>query len=184
MPKLKRTINLLPKDELEKTPIGRFFKWSLTVGRYIVIFTELVVILAFISRFKLDQDLAKLHEEVKHKQTIVSSFEELENDVRLLQKRLEIIKKTGQESLRPYLLITELSKLTPIDVSFEELTIREKSILIKGSSLSNVGLSTFLNGLQTSNQFSQINLETVSSKGRKDPTLKFELSAQLESHAL
>lgn len=180
MSRLKKTINLLSKDELEKTPIGKFLKWTLTLGRYIVIFTELIVTLVFLVRFKLDRELVKLHEEIKQKQTIIASFEELEYNVRFLQKRLEIIKKIETENLNPSLVLEELSKIIPIDIVFNELTIQNKSISIEGNSLSNVGLNTFLNGLKSNKLFSQINLESISSKGKRGPTLKFKLSAKLE----
>lgn len=179
MSRLKKTINLLPKDELEKTPIGKFLKWTLTFGRYIVIFTELIVILAFLARFKFDRDLANLHEEIERKQAIIISFENLENNVRFLQKQLEIIKKIETESLDPSLVLEELSKITPIDMAFNELTIQDESISIEGNSLSNVGLNTFLNGLKSNKLFSQINLESISSRGKKDPTIKFRLSVKL-----
>ena len=57
----KHEIELLPKEEWEKTSFGKFIKWTLNVGRYIVIATELIVILAFVSRFKLDRDLTDLY---------------------------------------------------------------------------------------------------------------------------
>jgi hypothetical protein len=50
----KKTINFLPEDELEKSPIGRFLKWALKAGRYIIVLTELIVVVVFISRFRLD----------------------------------------------------------------------------------------------------------------------------------
>lgn len=179
MAKVKKTIDLLSKEGLEKTPIGKFLQWGLTFGRYIVIFTELIVIIAFLSRFKLDRDLAKLHEEIQEKQAIIVSLEELENDVRFLQKRLEFIKKTELESLKPAPILEELSQITPIDLTFSELEIKTDSTSIKGNCLSKIGLSTFLNGLKSNERFSQIELGSISSKGKKDPTLKFELSAKL-----
>jgi hypothetical protein len=63
----KKEINLLPKEEFEKKPLGKFLVWALSIGRYIVIFTELIVILAFLSRFKLDRDLADLNQSVREK---------------------------------------------------------------------------------------------------------------------
>ena len=179
MANLKKNINLLPKEELEKTTIGKFIKWALGIGRYIIIFTELIVIVAFIARFKLDQDLTRLREEIQKKQTIINSYAQFEQKVKFLQKQLAFIKRTEGESLSASQVLSELSQITPIDVVFSELSIAQNQIIIKGSGLSNIGLNTFLNGLKNSKNFSQINLENVVSKGIKDPTLKFELSAKL-----
>ena len=61
----KKDINLLPREEFEQKTVGRFLIWALTVGRWIVIVTELIVITAFLSRFKLDRDLANLYEKIR-----------------------------------------------------------------------------------------------------------------------
>ena len=73
-----KDIELLPKEEWEKTSLGKFIKWVLTVGRYIVIFTELIVISAFISRFKLDRDLSKIYEDIEKKQSLVVASSDFE----------------------------------------------------------------------------------------------------------
>jgi len=178
--KTKQVFNLLPKDELEKSTFGQFLKWALSIGRYIVMSVELLVILAFLFRFKLDQDKAALTEEIKRQQTVIGSFTELEKNVRYTQKRLELVKKIKQEPFNPSQILEDLAKLTPIDVTLSELAIKNDSLIIKGYGLSNVGLDTFLSGLKSSKKFSQINLQSVSSKGRKDPTLNFELTIKVE----
>jgi hypothetical protein len=45
--------------------------------------------------------------------------------------------------------------------------------------LSKIGLNTFISGLRLSDKFSQINLQSVSSKGKKNPAIKFSLSAKI-----
>lgn len=180
MAQVKKTINLLTKDELEKTPLGKFLKWILTSGRYIITFIELMVIIAFLARFKFDRDLAALRRQIEEKKAVIISLAELENRVRFLQDRLLFIKRTGKEKQLISPIIDDLSQLTPADVELDDLKIKEKSLSLKGKSLSKLGLSTLLYGLKTNDRFSQINLISVTSKGKKDPTLKFELTAKLE----
>ena len=146
--KQKKTINFLLEDELEKSPLGKFLKWALNIGRHIIIFTELIVITAFAARFKLDKDLANLHEEIIQKQTIIESSAELENEVRFLQKRLTAIDMAQKQSLKTSFILEELSRIIPFDVVFSDLEINKKSILLTGTSLSNVGIATFLSGLK------------------------------------
>lgn len=177
--KQKKTINLFLKDELEKSPFGKFLKWALNIGRHIITFTELIVIIVFISRFKLDKDLADLHKEIVQKQTIIESSAELENEVRFLQKRLTAIDRAQKQSLKPSLVLEELSRIIPFDVVFSDLEINKNSILLTGTSLSNMGIATFLSGLKSSSQFEQLDLKSIASGGEKDPGLKFEISAKL-----
>jgi len=54
MPAKKREISLLPKEK-EGLPgtVEKATKWLVNVGRWIIVFTELIVILSFLSRFWL-----------------------------------------------------------------------------------------------------------------------------------
>ncbi|MDP1743474.1 MAG: hypothetical protein Q8L51_01665 [Candidatus Amesbacteria bacterium] len=81
-------LNLLPKTEFELSFWGRFLKWSLTTGRYIIILVELAVIIAFISRFKLDHDLSDLGDSIAGKQALLEASSNTEKTLRLTQTRL------------------------------------------------------------------------------------------------
>ena len=64
MPAKTVDVNLLEKDDFSESPIGRIVTWAITYGRYIMILTEIVVLLAFISRFSLDRKLTDLNEAI------------------------------------------------------------------------------------------------------------------------
>ena len=66
-------INLLPQSEFGQTFWGRFLKWAVSTGRYFLIFVELVVIIAFMSRFKLDKDLADLADNIAGKKAVLEA---------------------------------------------------------------------------------------------------------------
>ncbi len=63
--KNQQLINLLPQEEFAVSTLGRILAWLMSTFRYIVIAVEMVVMLAFLSRFWLewnthDVDLADL----------------------------------------------------------------------------------------------------------------------------
>lgn len=176
----KKTINFLLESSLEKGPVAKFINWALKFGRYIVLFTQLIVILVFMARFKLDHDLAGINEEIEKKQLVVQASAELEDELRFLQKRLSAVSRIQSQTLEPSLIIDELNEITPVDVTYSELTINQNSLALKGASLSNPGVATFLDGLKKSEFFEQIDLRTISSGGIKDPSLKFEVTATLK----
>ena len=68
------TINLVPKDPFFATIPGRVLKWALSAGRYIVIFTELVVIISFATRFTLDRQVTDLNDTITSKEAIINSY--------------------------------------------------------------------------------------------------------------
>lgn len=175
----KREIELIPKEEWEKKPLGRFLKWALTVGRYIVIITELIVILAFLSRFKLDRDLTDLYEEIKQKQAIVESASDLESDVRFLQKRLATIQILEKKQLGTARVLEELTRLTPLDVSFTNLSSTSQEINFSATALSEAGMATFLKNLEASTRFENLDLSQVSSGATGEIGIQFNLSAKL-----
>lgn len=173
----KKEISLLPLEEFEKTFLGRFLKWALTFGRWIVILTELVVILCFLSRFKLDRDLTDLGEKIRQEQAIITSFGELEKDFRNLQKRLSTIDKLEKEQFSFSLLLDELTKILPLDVSLTNLIIKEKEMEISGLAFSEAGFGSFLKGLGENQKFEKISLKKVL-RG-KTGEIEFKLGADL-----
>src|SRR3972149_8149847 len=85
MPATDIKINLLGDSEMEHTPLGRIVAWAVTYGRYITIGTEIIVRLAFISRFSLDRKLTDLNDEIFQKQAIIEANSAFESDFRTLQ---------------------------------------------------------------------------------------------------
>lgn len=178
MEKLGKDINLLSGGKFEESPVGKFFKWALTVGRYIVIFTELIVIVSFISRFKLDADLNELNKDIKEKQAAIISFGDLEKNVGFLQSRLEIIKSREKSGIRADKVLEECSSIIPVDVVLSDLSIEESSVSLEGAALSHQGLAAFIEGFKASDLFDEIDLRKVSSKG-EGQEIEFEIAVKL-----
>ena len=175
----KSTIELLPQEDWEKGSLGKVLKWALTVGRYIVIVTELIVILAFLSRFKFDRDLTDLNEEIKQKQAVVQSSAQFEEKFRFLQKQLLTIETLEKKRLQTNKVSTELASLTPIDVYLSDLNIAEKEVSLTATALSEGGLATFLNSLKKSTFFEKITLAQVSSGSQETIGINFQLKSEL-----
>lgn len=172
----KNTINLLLQDKFERTPIGRFLKWALTIGKYIVILTQLIVIAAFLFRFKLDKNLEVLNENINQNQEFIIASQDLEYKARITQDQLETLKMINKDQILISQAIETLSQIIPLEVKLETVNFSQKSINIEGSALSEIGLATLINGLQNQPHFSNINVNSVSTGGPKNPALTFEIS--------
>src|SRR3989344_9696651 len=83
-----KPVNLLPPSEFESSFWGKFLKWAVSGGRYIIIVTELIVILAFLSRFKLDKDISELSEEIQGKVSVLEAELPVEREFREQQRKL------------------------------------------------------------------------------------------------
>jgi len=175
----KTAIEFLPQEDWEKGTFGKILKWALTVGRHIVIFTELIVILAFLSRFKLDRDLTDLGEEIKQKQAIVEASAQFEKEFRFLGKQLQTIESLRKNQLGAEEVLSELAALIPVDVYLADFNVTGKQVSLTAIALSERGLGTFLRNLKESPKFENLSLSQVSSQMEKEIGIKFQLKGEL-----
>jgi len=157
----KTAIEFLPQEDWEKGTLGKILKWTLTVGRHIVIFTELVVILAFLSRFKLDRDLTDLGEKIKQQQVIIQASSEFEKEFRFLNKRIQTIESLRKDQLEAEGVLKEITSLIPLDVQLTELNITGNQLSFTSFAPSERGLDTFLKKLKESSKFQNISLSQI-----------------------
>ncbi|MBL7159797.1 PilN domain-containing protein [Candidatus Microgenomates bacterium] len=179
---LKLKINLLSKKDLEEKALGRFLKWSLSFGRYIIVGTEIIVLIAFFSRFKLDRQLTDLHEAINQKEVIVQFNLDFENKSRNIQQQLAEIKNIEKDYNLSLQLLNFLEKNLPKDIAFKTLTLSQGKISLAGTSLSNSSFIDFLARIRASEKFSQVILQDLSRKGEEE--LEFKLSAEINKDKL
>lgn len=175
------TIEFLPQEDWEKGALGKILKWIITVGRHIVIFTELIVILAFLSRFKFDRDLTDLGEKIKQQQAIISSWSSFEKEFRFLQTRLEKIEQIQKDQLSVGEILTEISQKIPSEVSLSSLEInKDEKITLAANSLTERGVGLFLSNLKKSSLFKEVNLTAISLNQEKGGEIKFQIECLLK----
>jgi Tfp pilus assembly protein PilN len=176
----RTTIEFIPQEDWEKTPFGKFLKWVLTVGRWIVIITQLIVILAFLARFKLDRDLTDLNEKVKQQQAIINTSSEFEKEFRFLQKRLSTAEELRKTQLETDQVLNELASLTPVNVYLSDLNVTGKDVTLTATAFNEEGLTTFLDNLKNSTQFTKLTIPKVRSDPERGVGLNFELKSELK----
>lgn len=172
-------INLIRKDDFEKKPLGKFLIWALTVGRWIVIFTELIVIVAFLSRFKLDQDLADLQASIKEKQAIISASSGFEKTFRSTQNRLVKIIDLENRQIGAEKLVDEISRVAPSAIIINNLTFSENALALSGIAETENSLNVFINNLSASSFFAETNITNVS-KLSSIPGISFSLKTNIK----
>jgi Tfp pilus assembly protein PilN len=173
----QHSINLLSQDEFEKTALGKFLKWALSFGRYIVIGTELVVILSFLSRFKLDRDLTDLYEEIEQKQIIIESSKEFEDEFRTAQQDIKTVKLLENQQLRIDKLLKYLDSLTPSEVKISSLVIANDTLQLEAKTPSENLYNQMVQNFKTSDKFSKVNINKVSWQEKEGGNIEFSLKA-------
>ena len=157
------------------SPLGKILQWALSVGRYIVIFTELIVIISFVTRFSLDRQITDLNERIFQKKTVIQSYGDLEANVRLAQQKTQQYSQlVDQPNLSE--VFPQLTAIIPQGVSLSELTVQLGSINFDGTALSENSFNLLVNNLQLSPHFSSITVNSITTSKDQQRTPGFEFS--------
>ncbi len=146
----------------------QIFRWMLSSGRYIVIIVELVVIGAFVSRFKLDSDLTNIQDRIKEQVPYIRSLKNDEALIRQTQFQLATVKQIRSEAPQWNLLMAKVASLTPVNtkltnVNFDRTQDFPKTyIAITGLASSNTELAAFLKAIQSDPTFKDVVLTNLS----------------------
>lgn len=85
---LPKTLNLLQPAEKPVSTWDKIYQWVFTVGRYVIIAVELIVLVAFAMRFMLDRRNNDLKDEIDVKVKMLDAQEETEKELRRIQTSL------------------------------------------------------------------------------------------------
>jgi len=157
----KISINLLGLEQQEHSLLGHFIGWVTTYGRYIMVTTEMIVLIAFLSRFSLDRQLTDLKDEIQQKQDIVAANQDLEIQFLQTQDSLNKIKALLVKQEIPTNAINTLYMLLPAGTYFQTLSINDNKITSQVASLTVQSFSQFLMNLSATKQLSNIEIGTV-----------------------
>lgn len=169
-------INLVPKDPFFDSTVGRILQWALSAGRYIVIFTELIVIVSFAARFTLDREITNLNSDIYKHQQVIESQAAFEQEFISIQDRLADLKLIEQET-NMIEVFENLSRVTPQDINLEQLLVTPTKVTITGRTLSQNSFNLLVNNLQLSGDFYNINIGRVESGDSNEPGFEFNISA-------
>jgi Tfp pilus assembly protein PilN len=154
-------INLVPQDEFDSSVVGKALKWALTTGKSIVILTEFVVILAFLSRFQLDRDYNDINEIIVQKQGLVQAYSRVEQEILDVQARMTLAGEIQNTSVNVTTSLDELSLMVPLDTRLETVELNQSGWILRGVAGSETGFANLISRLENSNKFDAINIGDV-----------------------
>lgn len=176
MPATSISINLLGEEDLSHTPQGRIVKWALTYGRYIMIGTEIVVLLAFISRFSLDRKLTDLKEDISQKQAILEANLPFERDITRIQEELTLIRGLTGDQQKPLDMINRIQSIVPEDVSLDSLKITSDKVSADATAKTSGSFSQFIANLQAAKGISHVEIGDINKSASSGIVFKFTAS--------
>lgn len=139
-------------------------KWALSFGRFIVILTETIALLAFLYRFSLDRELVDIHDKIKQKQSIVKLLKANEDKFRSIQDSLSsivVLTNTGRQTVT---IFNDINDLASEGVSFNSIAISEETIRFDATIQSIVSLTNFVNKLKAYPKIQSVSLDKIENK--------------------
>ncbi len=170
-------VNLLPSDRFEFSKTGKFLNWALTTGRYLVVATELIVTMAFLSRFWFDKVLTDLREQRLQREIVVDSYKNFESEFLSVQSGFNFVKQTTDSSLRSEEELNAINGLTPKGVDYIQIQIAPTKTSLSGFAASASDFSSLLSGLEAQDRFLEITVKELRLSMARKPGFDFEIEA-------
>lgn len=171
-------INLLGEGNFNASVFDKLINWGITYGRYIMIATEVIVLLAFISRFSLDRKLVDLREEIDQKKIILEANQRFEQEFKQMQEKLKTAKSLLENQTDIHDLLSFIQMIIPEDSYLTELSFSGKMLRFSVISGKPESVSLLLSQIAQKQQFRSVEVSNI----RKNPTkgLEFHITALLQ----
>lgn len=171
-------LNFVPVDPFYESVIGKISTWALRIGRYIIIFTEIIVIMSFASRFKLDRDLSDLNSSIVQKTAVAQSYADTEKIMRAIQNKSDAIVKLlhQNDGLIAFQLLTTK---VPTDVKLDRLGYTPTELSLSGVARSSNSFSIFLQALQKEPLYKEVTIDQIKTGDANNPGLTFAIRLSL-----
>jgi hypothetical protein len=178
MPNSAHSINLVQSDN--KNPFDTFIEWALTIGRFLVILTETIALITFVSRFSLDRQLVNLHDEIKRDQQYIVAFSSQETEFRTLQSKLAAIKKLDGASKDKYGITRDLLGILKDVPTINLLTINDTSFKIDCSLKSIIGVTAVVNAVKNYPRVGSVSIDKIENRS-STAIINLTLTANLKN---
>lgn len=175
----KEDINLLPQRGFESTTTGRILAWVLSSFRIIVIVTEIIVMIAFLSRFWLDAQNTDLTDELESKQAILSSSLNFEMEFKDIQDRISIYSELTSYDVTKASIANTISALLPPDIFLTSVVFGADGIGVAGRSPNERSIQQLVVNLNSENDFDKTQLVEIKSDEEDVNSLLFRLKVSL-----
>ncbi len=186
-PETKLTVNLnllKPQSRPERLPV-KIFSWLIFSGRYIFVFVEALVLIAFAARFKLDADIAAKKEAIEEQIPYIESLKPYEILIRQTQLKIATVDSIKTSAQDFPIIFKKIADQVPASVIVTAINIERNlnnaTIHINGQTQNNSDLANFISGLKEDSTFSNIDLASI---GLEQGIIKFTIDVSANTISL
>ena len=180
-PKLAIHLDLLkPQSNPEKVFL-KLIRWLLSTGRYIFIFVEAIVLIAFATRFKLESDLSAKRDAIESKIPYLQSLRPVEDLIKRAQLKLSTIDNYQKTYVDYPQILKGIADQTPVGIKVTTLSVDNKdtktTFSLVGEAQNNNDVAAFLDGLKHNQLFTNV---VITSVNLDKNILNFSLNANVD----
>lgn len=162
--------------------VDRFIAWALTIGRIIVIFTEVIALSAFLYRFSLDRQLIDLHSKIKQEQAVLDYLKDYEQTFRDIQNRLSLTSNFGSQAESKIKLMNDIVGFATSGMTFNSIYLQEDRLRVNLTSNSISGVSNFINKLKSYPAIGSVIVEKVEDR-TSSASITISITGMLKNYA-
>jgi len=160
---MKYKINLLPEKERDLLDKGIYF--VLHYLRYVLVITQIVVISVFFYRFKIDQEIIDLKDELLQKQEIVAVSDPLLKEAEIVDLKTKQIRETLVDQALFIESFTYFLNTFPLRLTIKRLDIQGGMYKFESITTDPETIRSYLARLKQDKRFKLITLGSIRRSG-------------------
>jgi Tfp pilus assembly protein PilN len=177
---ISENINFVPEDADFKASLPQqLFRLMLTKGKTLIILTEIVVLVVFFSRFKLETDISDLSEEIKNKSVLVESAIPLQREYAVLQEQTETLENIYSQQTDWSKVIKSFDEQLPYGVIMNSVSYSGKEVNMSGTVDTAASFGKLIQVLNKNNNVEEVILGG-SSYDTETKTYDFDLNLKVK----
>jgi Tfp pilus assembly protein PilN len=176
-------INLIPTSENQGS-VAVIVRWLLSVGRYLIIVTEIIALVIFGLSVKFTIDKNDLKESIDTKKAVIDTLSQDEELFRNYQQKVSQISTLIDTHSNTFSFYSDLLELLPSEAVFEEIKVENGKLTLSGSLPNPNSLQALISSLNSSEKFSELDITNLSVPTAQQPFYLFTASATLEPGVL
>jgi len=160
---MKYQINLLPKKELDF--VDKIIYFALHYLRYVLVLTQIVVIAVFFYRFKIDQEIIDLKDELQQKQEIVAVSQPLLNEAKIVDTKTKQIREILLSQVQFKEALSYFLSTFPVDLTINRLDIQAGVYKFEATTTSPSIIRAYLERMRKEKRFKTVVLNNIQRNG-------------------
>ena len=164
------SINLLQDKPVHQTAWDRVYNWVFKVGRYIIVFVELLVVVVFVIRLGVDKRSSILDQRIELQVKTLKTYKKIgkEQQVRNVQQALSGANTIFKNNPDFAFVIKKLYEVVGESAQIVDVSIQGEKVILSGISRSISSLNSIEQGFKNSPIFSDVQFSITSKSTGKE----------------